>query len=151
MQDTSNQQSQDIHAMTYRRFFLQCQKTGTLALPILSMVENQIFNCVGQFISEGMAEAMGEVLRHRKVIEVDASLPSAVTSPGKLSLLSQVKQKIHVVEEEKVTYIPIREINLDDNGLKDQAFANILGALATQPALKRMNYVSNEIGAKSIV
>ena len=48
-------------------------------------------------------------------------------------------------------YIPIREINLDDNGLKDSAFAHILNALATQPALKRLSYVNNEIGAKSIV
>ena len=47
-------------------------------------------------------------------------------------------------------YIPIREINLDDNGLKDPAFAHILNALATQPALKRLSYVNNEIGAKSI-
>jgi len=54
------------------------------------------------------------------------------------------------VEEEKVPYIPIREINLDDNGLKDAAFAHILNALATQPTLKRLSYVNNEIGTKSI-
>ena len=40
---------------------------------------------------------------------------------------------------------------MDDNGLKDTAFAHILCALATQPALKRISYVNNEIGAKSIV
>lgn len=33
-------------------------------------------------------------------------------------MLSALSAKT-VVEEEKVTYIPIREINLDDNGLKD--------------------------------
>ena len=98
--------------MSYRRFFLRCQKTGTLALPIFSMVENQIFNCVGHFISEGMAEAMGEVLRHRKVIEVvDAALPLAGTSPGKLSLLSQIKQKIHIVEEESLMKLNMIMVN----------------------------------------
>ena len=61
-----------------------------------------------------------------------------------------MNQKSHFVEEEKVPYIPIREINLDDNGLKDGAFAQILSALATQPALKRLSYVNNELGAKSI-
>ena len=70
MQNTQDEsQASDVHALSYRRFFLKCQKTGTLALPILSMVENQIFNCVGHFISEGMAEAMGEVLRQRGAIE----------------------------------------------------------------------------------
>ena len=48
-------------------------------------------------------------------------------------------------------YIPIREINLDDNGLKDSAFSHILSALSTQPTLKRLSYVNNEIGAKSII
>ena len=35
------------------------------------------------------------------------------------------------VDESEVPYIPIQEINLDDNGLKDHAFAMILSALAT--------------------
>lgn len=30
----------DTQVLSYRRFFLQCQKSGTLALPIFSMVEN---------------------------------------------------------------------------------------------------------------
>ena len=92
-----------------------------------------------------MAKAMGEVLRQRGVQTVDPAkknLLSTVTPPPKVTTTA--------VEEEKVTYIPIREINLDDNGLKDQAFAYILNALATQPALRRINYVHNEIGAKSI-
>lgn len=55
-------------------------------------------------------------------------------------------QKTHIVEEEKVPYIAIKEINLDDNGLKDTAFSYILKALATQPGLKRISYVNNEIG-----
>ena len=52
--------------------------------------------------------------------------------------IAQVKKKntfaapkSHKVEEEKVPYIPIREINLDDNGLTDTAFASILSALVT--------------------
>ena len=61
-----------------------------------------------------------------------------------------MEKKHAVVEEDKVTYIPIREINLDDNGLKDAAFAHILEALASQPAVKSISYVNNEIGAKSI-
>ena len=56
----------------------------------------------------------------------------------------------HKVEEKKMPYIPIREINLDDNGLTDTAFASILSALVTQPAIKRISYVNNEIGARSI-
>lgn len=55
------------------------------------------------------------------------------------------------VKEEEVAYIVIKEINLDDNGLKDAAFADILSALATQPSLKRISYVNNEIGQKSIL
>jgi len=39
---------------------------------------------------------------------------------------------------------------LDDNGLKDVAFSSILGAIATQPSLRRINYVNNEIGSKSV-
>lgn len=54
------------------------------------------------------------------------------------------------MEENKVPYIPVREINFDDNGLKDGAFANILNAISTQPTLKRLSYVNNEIGIKSI-
>ena len=45
------------------RFFQKCQKSGTLALPIFSKAHNQIFSVVGQYISEGMAQAMVEVLR----------------------------------------------------------------------------------------
>ena len=66
----------------------------------------------------------------------------------KKKTLAAVKK--HKVEEEKVPYIPIREINLDDNGLTDTAFASILSALVTQPAIKRISYVNNEIGARSI-
>ena len=39
---------------------------------------------------------------------------------------------------------------MDDNGLKDGSFASILAALATHPSLKRLTYVNNEIGGKSI-
>ncbi len=41
-------------------------------------------------------------------------------------------------------------MNFDDNGLKDSAFASILKALATQPSLKRLSYVNNEIGSQSV-
>ena len=44
----------------------------------------------------------------------------------------------------------MREVNFDDNGMKDSAFAHILAALATQTGLKRLSYVNNEIGDKSI-
>ena len=122
------------------RFYQKCQKLGTLALPIFSKTQNQILSVVGHYISEGMAQAMAEVLR-RAVQEHTEEIQK------KLGL----NLKTHVVEEEKVPYISVREINLDDNGLKDAAFAHILSALATQPGLKRLNYVNNEIGGKSIV
>ena len=96
---------------------------------------------MGHYISEGMAQAMAEVLR-RAVQEQTEEITKK---------LGFHQQKTHIVEEEKVPYISIREINLDDNGLKDAAFAHILNALATQPGLKRLNYVNNEIGGKSIV
>ena len=69
---------------------------------------------VGQFISEGMASAMAEVLRrwmHQ--------------SEGTAEVKSTQK------DEDKVQYIPVKEVNFDDNGLKDGAFAEILKALAT--------------------
>ena len=52
--------------------------------------------------------------------------------------------------ENNAPYIAIREINLDDNGLKDKSFAYILNAISTQQSLKRISYVNNEIGANSI-
>jgi len=76
-----------------------------------------------------MAQAMSEVLHCR----------------GAANIRKQAE-----VDEERVTYIPIKEINLDDNGLKDASFAHILESLATQPSLKRICYINNEIGAKSI-
>jgi hypothetical protein len=60
------------------------------------------------------------------------------------------KMTITGKEDDEVPYIQIREVNFDDNGLKDTAFASILKALATQPSLKRISYVNNEIGSKSV-
>lgn len=54
------------------------------------------------------------------------------------------------VNEDQLNYIPIKEINLDDNGLKDASFATILSSLRTQPHLRRISYVNNEIGSKSV-
>ena len=75
-----------------------------------------------------MAEAMAEVLRHHGAEEVhdegvSPNKQNVLANPGR-QLSKQVSldpvKKMHVaVEEDKVTYIPIREINLDDNGLKD--------------------------------
>ena len=95
-----------------------------------------MFSVVGQYISEGMAQAMAEVFRR-------VSAKNIAQAPRRHIGLQEV-------EEEKLTYIPIKEINLDDNGLKDTAFAHILSALATQPTLKRIIYINNEIGARSI-
>ena len=58
-----------------------------------------------------MAEAMAEVLRHRSLNEPGVNKKPSIFG----SLIKQNKP----IEEDKVTYIPIREINLDDNGLKD--------------------------------
>ena len=62
----------------------------------------------------------------------------------------QDSNKTEEVKEDQVNYIPIKEINLDDNGLKDASFAAILSSLRTQPHLRRISYVNNEIGIKSI-
>lgn len=85
-----------------------------------------------------MAKAMSEVFM-RAVIE-------RTSSP-----LDQAGHSSQDGKEEEVSYIQVKELNLDDNGLKDGSFASILAALATQPSLKRLTYVNNEIGAKSIV
>ena len=54
---------------------------------------------------------MAEVLRHRSLNEPGVNKKPSIFG----SLIKQNKP----IEEDKVTYIPIREINLDDNGLKD--------------------------------
>ena len=64
---------------------------------------------------------MAEVLRN---VNVEANTNEYAKNP------TQVRQH-SVVLDEQVAYIPIKEINLDDNGLKDEAFAFILSALAT--------------------
>lgn len=129
------------NARSYVNFFNKCQKTGTLALPIFGLARNQNFSIVGQFISQGMAQAMSEVLR--SVLRSKGGTPM-----GHASNTAHLSQK--PVDMERVPYFPVEEINLDDNGLKDQAFSMILSALATQPCLKRISYVNNEIGVKSI-
>lgn len=84
---------------------------------------------------------MAQVLR--------CQIPPVDTIPTRRgSTLINIKN--HTVDEDAVPYIPIKEINLDDNGMKDTAFAHILGALATQPTLSRIIYSNNTIGAKSI-
>ena len=86
-----------------------------------SKVNNQIFSVVGQYISEPMAEAMSEVFRRVHSMNTEDTAKK----------LNYNHQNTHTVEEEKVPYIAIKEINLDDNGLKDVAFSHILKALAT--------------------
>lgn len=105
-------------------------------MPIFSSTRNQVLSIVGQYLSDGMAHAMSEVFR-RVTMEKNCD---ARSSP----------QQNYEVNEEEVGYIVVKEINLDDNGLKDGAFAQILAALSTQPSLRRISYVNNEIGAKSI-
>ena len=46
--------------------------------------------------------------------------------------------------------LQLREINLDDNGLKDGEFSIILQALNKQKLLQKVSYVNNEIGDKSV-
>lgn len=104
-----------------------------MALPIFSKAQNQVFSVVGQYISNDMAQALGEVLNR---VHSDNEELAKMTITGK--------------EDDEVPYIQIREVNFDDNGLKDTAFASILKALATQPSLKRISYVNNEIGSKSV-
>ena len=66
---------------------------------------------------------MSEVFR---CIQIEEEEKSPDSSTERLrSPKSEEKKK----QEE--SYIPVREINLDDNGLKDPSFACILAAIAT--------------------
>ena len=125
----------NIHMPSFKRFYEKCQKSGTLAMPIFSNCQKQVLSIVGQYISSGTASAMSEVLRR-------------IIKTGKIP--GNTKAHFEVTKEEEVDYIIVKEVNFDDNGLKDAAFADILSALATQPSLKRISYVNNEIGLKSI-
>jgi len=128
----------NTNALSYKRFYDKCQKTGTLALPMFSLAQNQCFSVVGQFISLDMANALAEVL-------------ARVHGESYFKLDKKVHEQLPAIQNlEEMAYIAVTEVNLDDNGLKDVAFASILGALATQPSLRRINYVNNEIGSKSI-
>ena len=75
-------------------FYTACFKQGALAIPLFSKIEDGIFNVTGQYISAGLAKAIGELL-----------MPE---------------------DEEETTGVPdrrslqLKEINLDDNGLKDE-------------------------------
>ena len=102
---------------------------------MFSNTHKHVLSIVGQHIGEGMAQAMSSVFT-RAIVEKPQN--------GDQSQSEEVK------EEEDFSYIPVKEIILDDNGLKDSSFANILAALATQPSLKRLTYVNNELGARSI-
>ena len=46
--------------------------------------------------------------------------------------------------------LQLKEINLDDNGLKDEQFCTILEALNKQKFLNKVSYVNNELGEQSI-
>ena len=83
-----------------------------------------------------MAQAMADVMRRVGIGAVHHHEPNGKSSDE--------------VKEDQVNYIPIKEINLDDNGLKDASFAAILSSLRTQPHLRRISYVNNEIGSKSV-
>ncbi len=44
----------------------------------------------------------------------------------------------------------LHEINLDDNGLKDESFALILDAISDRSDLQVLNYNNNSLGMKSV-
>ena len=46
--------------------------------------------------------------------------------------------------------LKLKEINLDDNGLKDESFAHILDAISNQTDLQVINYNNNGLGLKSV-
>ena len=46
--------------------------------------------------------------------------------------------------------IRLTEITLDDNGIKDDSFAEILDAVAHQPDMQIISYSNNSIGPKSV-
>jgi Ran GTPase-activating protein (RanGAP) involved in mRNA processing and transport len=46
--------------------------------------------------------------------------------------------------------LKLHEINLDDNGLKDESFVLILDAIRNHSGLKILNYNNNGLGPKSV-
>ena len=43
-------------------FYNACIKEGALAIPLFNKIEDGIFNVTGQYISTGLAKAIGELL-----------------------------------------------------------------------------------------
>ena len=74
---------------------------------------------VGQYINDGMAQALGIMLTHTKQFQ-------------------------------SVGNYEISEVNLDDNGLKDDSFAKILTALIQFEDLSMFSYSNNQLGPKSV-
>ena len=105
-------------------FYNACFKQGALAIPLFNKIEGGVFNITGQYISQGLARAIGELL----VPEDCEDAPLGIDYRS----------------------LKLREINLDDNGLKDEQFAIILEALNKQKFLNKVSYVNNEIGPKSV-
>ena len=75
-------------------FYNACLKQGALAIPLFNKIEGGIFNITGQYISQGLARAIGELL----VPEENEDTPLGIDYRS----------------------LKLREINLDDNGLKDE-------------------------------
>ena len=51
--------------MAMVKYFQACGKSQTLAFPIFSGIQNGKLSVVGQFISDGMAKALGILLQER--------------------------------------------------------------------------------------
>lgn len=105
-------------------FYNACFKQGALAIPLFNKIEDGIFNVTGQYISAGLAKAIGQLLMPED--EEDAVLSADSRS------------------------LQLKEINLDDNGLKDEQFCTILEALNKQKFLNKVSYVNNELGEQSV-
>lgn len=73
------------------------------------------------------------------------NVASQYISEGMASALSTLLKYGNVNSDLKVS-----EINLDDNGLKDESFAMILESIANQSDLQVLNYNNNGLGPKSV-
>ena len=74
-------------------FYNACFKQGALAIPLFNKIDDGIFTITGQYISAGLANAIGQLL-----------MPE--DDEGELKTDARSLQ--------------LKEINLDDNGLKDE-------------------------------
>jgi Ran GTPase-activating protein (RanGAP) involved in mRNA processing and transport len=101
-------------------FYKECDLKQTVAFPIFTGIQNGKLSVIGQFISEGMASALGILLKERNARKLMGAIEA------------------------------IQEVTLDDNGLKDKATHMIFEAILHVTGLKVLNYSNNQLGLDSV-